>query len=121
LSNFAVWKARQHIVEPKAGRRNTHGQYYIDQVHGAQNDNANTGVVVAVGKKEQGNGEDVVGEHLGVVFPLLLDIDHQNLGNPEGPLRKVVELGQTGDLAEWPAFPHAVQVEEVFRVPHDVL
>lgn len=108
-------------MEPRAGRRKTHRQYYIDQVHGAQDDNANTGVVVAVGKKEQGDGEDVVGEHFGVVFPLLLDIHHQDLGNPEGPLGKVVELGKTRDLAKWPAFPHAVQVEKVFRVPHDVL
>ena len=78
-------------------------------------------MVVAVGEEKQGDGEDVVGEHLSIVFPLLLDVHDQDLSNPEGPLREVVELGQTGNLAEWPAFPHAVQVEEIVRVPDDVL
>ena len=60
-------------------------------------------------------------KHLRVVLALFLNVDNENLLDPEAPLYKVVPLENAIDLTERPAFPDAVQVEPEVRVIHDVL
>lgn len=102
------------------GQGKTHREHYVDQIHSTQNYDANAGVIVPIREEEQRYGKDVVCEHLGVVLSLLLDVDNQNLGDPKSPLGEVVEFRKTGDVAEGPTFPHAMQIKEVVRVPDDV-
>lgn len=78
-------------------------------------------MVISVGEEEQRRGKDVVGKHLSIVLALLLDINNDDLLDPETPLSEVVELLKTGDLAEGPTLPHAVDIEPEFRVVYDVL
>lgn len=82
----------------------------VDKVHDGQNDDSDAHVEVPVGQAHQRRGEDVVGEHLCVVFALLLDVDDKKLLDPEAPLNEVVPLEKAISLTERPAFPYAVQV-----------
>jgi hypothetical protein len=93
----------------------------VDKVHDGQDDDADAHVEVAVGQAHQRSGEDVMGEHLGVVFALLLDVDDENLLDPEAPLDEVVPLEKAVSFPERPAFPDAVEVQPELRVVHDVL
>jgi hypothetical protein len=77
-------------------------------------------VVVSVGKTHERSGEDVVGEHLRIVFALLLNVDYEDLLDPEAPLNEVVPLEQAVGFAKGPAFPDAMEVEPEVRVVHDV-
>jgi hypothetical protein len=60
-------------------------------------------------------------EHLCVILALLLDVDNENLLNPEAPLYKVVPLEKAVSLTEGPAFPDAVQVKPKVGMVHYVL
>ena len=93
----------------------------VDKIHDAQDDGTDAHVVVAVGQKQKRGGKDVMREHLCVILALLLDVDNENLLNPEAPLYKVVPLEKAVSLTEGPAFPDAVQVKPKVRMVHYVL
>jgi hypothetical protein len=93
----------------------------VDKVHDAQDDGSDAHVVVSIGEEEERGREEVVGEHLRIVFALLLNVDDQDLLDPEAPLHQVIPLEDAVDLAEGPAFPNAVQVQPEVGVVHDVL
>lgn len=76
------------------GKKTTYGEHDVDEVHLAKNEVADACEVGGIGKCQEGEGDDVVGEHLPVVFPLLFQLkSHDGLG-PECDLDEVVELGQ---------------------------
>jgi hypothetical protein len=43
-------------------------------------------VAVAVGTVDQGDGDDVMGKHLPMIFATLLDVDDDDFMEPEGEL-----------------------------------
>lgn len=51
--------------------------------------------MVPVGTDDQRNGNEVVAQHLPVVFAALLDVDDKDLLEPKSELRKDVELVQS--------------------------
>lgn len=99
----------------------TYGQHNIHKIHNRQNDDSHAHVVVPIREEQEGNCEDVMREHLGVVLALLLNIDDQNLRDPESPLHQVVPLEDAVNFAKGPALPDAVEVQPKLRVVHDVL
>jgi hypothetical protein len=56
-----------------------------------------------------------------VVFALLLDVDNENLLDPEPPLNEVVPFEEAIGFPERPAFPYAVEVQPELGMVHDVL
>ncbi len=52
-------------------------------------------------------------EHLVVVFPPLLDIDHYNLLKPECELYKIIPFEQAIELSVGPADPNLTEVKPV--------
>lgn len=57
----------------------THGQDDVHNVHHAQNEIRDSGLVVAVRREDQSSGDNVMREHLPVVLSPGLDIDDQDL------------------------------------------
>jgi hypothetical protein len=99
----------------------TYRKNNVDQIHDAENHDADTGVIISVGEEKKGAGKNVMCEHFPIVFTFLLDIDHDDLLQPETPLGEVVELGKTSNLPVRPPLPHAVDVEPELGMVHDVL
>jgi hypothetical protein len=99
----------------------TYREYNVDKIHSAHNDKPDSHVVVSIRQEQERGREDVVGEHLGEVLALLLNVDYKDLLDVKGPLDQIVPLENALDLPEWPAIPDAVQVEPKLRVVHDVL
>lgn len=62
---------------------------------------------------DQADGDDVVGEHLPVVLAALLDVDDDDLLEPEGELAEHVALHQAAELAVGPVGPQVPEVEPV--------
>lgn len=63
----------------------------------------------------------MVGEHLCVIFPSLLDVNDEDLLNPEGQLCKIVELEKSGHLSRRPGRPDLGIVEPIDGVIPEVL
>lgn len=63
----------------------------------------------------------MMGEHLVIVFPSLLDIDHYDLLKPERKLDKIVPFEQPIKLSIGPANPQLPEVAPVARIVHQVL
>lgn len=93
----------------------------INNVHQDQDQVTNSGHVVAVAGGDQGAGDDVVREHLPVILAALLNVDDDDLLQPERPLRQNVELVQAGQLTLGPVRPELLQVQPVRRRLVDVL
>jgi hypothetical protein len=64
----------------------TYWQDDIHKVHDSQYYDAHAHVVVSIREEKQSGREDVVCEHLRVVLALLLNVDDENLLDPETPL-----------------------------------
>ena len=62
----------------------------------------------------------MVGEHLPVVLAALLDVDDDDLLQPEGELPQHVALHQPAQLAVGPAGPEVPEVEPVVRLVVEV-
>ena len=99
----------------------TYGQDDVDKVHDGQDDDADAHMEVTVGQAHERSSEDVVCEHLRIVLALLLNVDDENLLDPEAPLDEIVPLEQAVCFPERPAFPYGVEVQPKLRVVHDVL
>ena len=63
----------------------------------------------------------MVGQHLHVILAFFLNVDDENLLDPEAPLDQVVPLEEAVGLAERPAFPNAVEIKPELGMVHDVL
>lgn len=63
----------------------------------------------------------MVGEHLCVVFPALLDVDNEDLLDPESQLYEVVPFERSGHLSRRPSCPDFGIVEPVNGVIPEVL
>ncbi len=63
----------------------------------------------------------MVGEHLCMVFPALLDVDDEYLLDPEGQLYKVVPFKRSGHLSRRPGGPDFGIVKPVNGVIPEVL
>lgn len=56
-----------------------------------------------------------------MVFPTLLNVDDQDLLNPESELDNVVPFSGGVRFSIWPASPHLFHVQPVFMGVHDIL
>lgn len=78
-------------------------------------------MVVTIGSDNQRDGDEVVGQHLPVVFATLLNVDHKDLLEPEAELREDVELVQGTELTIWPEGPEVPEVQPRGRVVVEIL
>lgn len=77
--------------------------------------------MVSVAREDQKRSDNVVREHLPMVFSSLLDVDNEYLLQPEGVLDKNVPFPYARDLAIGPICPQILKIEHVVRVDHNVL
>ena len=97
------------------------GEDNVDDVHKAEDEVADAGLVVAVGKDEEEAGDDMMGEHLPVVFAAFFDVDDDDLLEPEGELDEVVVFEERGEEADGEVGPEVGEGEEVRGCDNDVL
>jgi hypothetical protein len=77
---------------------------------------ANPGLVVGIRGRDQYDGEEMVRQHLPVVLAALLDVDHNDLLQPESPLSQHVGLGEAVELSGRPVGPELSHVQVVRRL-----
>jgi len=77
--------------------------------------------VVSVAREDQKCSDNVVREHLPMVFSPLLDVDNEYLLQPEGVLDQNVPFPYARDLSIGPICPQILEIEHVVRVDHNVL
>jgi hypothetical protein len=77
--------------------------------------------VVSVAREDQKRSDNVVREHLPMVFSPLLDVDNEYLLQPEGVLDQNVPFPYPRDLSIGPIRPKILEIEQVVRVDHNVL
>lgn len=77
--------------------------------------------MVAVARGDEEGGDDVVAKHLPVVLATVLDVDDNNLLQPESPLRQNVALHKAVHLSVGPVGPKRTEVEPVGGLVVDVL
>lgn len=90
----------QHLGElrvrtaPWLRSAHTYRQEDVTQVHQEMKDRADSREMSDVAPGDQHDGQDVVSEHLPVVVPSLLRVDHVQLVEPPAELGEVVEFGE---------------------------
>ena len=77
--------------------------------------------MVSVAREDQKCSDNVVREHLPMVFSSLLDVDNEYLLQPEGVLDQNVPFPYARDLSIGPVRPKILEIEQVVRVDHNVL
>lgn len=77
--------------------------------------------MVSVAREDQKRSDNVVREHLPMVFSPLLDVDNEYLLQPEGVLDQNVPFSYPRDLSIRPIRPKILEIEQVVRVDHNVL
>lgn len=85
--------------------RYTHREDNIDHIHDNEDIITNSSVMIAVTRRDESNGDKMMTEHLPVVFASFLDIDNNDLLQPESPLAENVALHQPLHLSVWPVCP----------------
>lgn len=83
----------------------TYRQEDVHHVHEHQDEVAYTDISLSVGSINQGAGDDVMRKHLPVILSPFLDMDDNQLLEPEGKLCKYITLQEAGKLAVWPVRP----------------
>lgn len=83
----------------------TYRKEEIHHIHDDQDEQSNTGVVVAVARRNQGRRDKVVAKHLPVVLAAILNVDDNNLLQPECPLSKHIDLQEAAHFAIRPVGP----------------
>lgn len=63
----------------------------------------------------------MVGEHLVVVLPPLLNVDDENLLKPKGQLEETVELEIARNITSRPVCPDLAEIKPVFRMIPNML
>ena len=102
-------------------RSKAYSKKYINYLHEIEYDISDLCLVVAVTHEHENAGDDVVAQHLPVVFSPLLDVDDEDLLDPETELYEVVPFHGCVDFSVWPAGPHLLHVEPVLMSIHDIL
>ena len=77
--------------------------------------------MVAVTAEHQDAGDHMMSEHLPMVFPPLLDVDDQDLLEPEGELDQIVPLHRPFQFSVWPIGPLLGHVEPMVMGVHNIL
>lgn len=77
--------------------------------------------MVSVACEHENAGDDMVGEHLPVILPPLLDVDNNDLLYPEGELYQVIPFEQAIHFTIGPISPQLACVKPVFGAVHYVL
>ena len=67
-------------------------QEQIDHIHNNKNDISGRSLVASVAEKDERRSDDVVSEHLPVIFSAFLDVDNKDLLQPESELSEIVPL-----------------------------
>ena len=101
--------------------RSTDRQDDVHGLHQAEDDMSNFGEMMPVARQDQEARNDVVREHLVVVFAALLDVDHNDLLQPERKLDEVVAFHDALQLPVGPGRPHLAEVEPVVGMVEYVL
>lgn len=79
----------------------THRQENIAEIHEEVNDRPDPGEMRNVAPRDQDNGQYVMSEHLPVIVPSLLRINHVELMEPPPELREVIEFRQWREVCIW--------------------
>ena len=61
---------------------------------------------MSVARKDQDASDDMVSEHLMMIFPAFFDVDREDLMKPKGKLNKIVPLQKAINRPVGPACPH---------------
>jgi len=77
--------------------------------------------VVPVACEDQKGRDNVVREHLPIVFSLLLDVDDHNLLEPKGVLDEGVPFPQPSHLSIGPIGPKILEIQPIIGVDKNVL
>ncbi len=76
---------------------------------------------MAVTRRHERAGDDVMGQHLMIVLAPLLDVDGEDLLQPKGELNKVISFQEAVHLPIGPCGPHLAKVHPIVRLGEDVL
>lgn len=101
--------------------RRAYWEEKIHNIHQTKNRDAHFRLMIAVTCEHETASNDVMDEHLPIIFSSLFNVDHNNLLNVEGELYEVVPLVQTSHLSVGPAGPQFTGVKPVIRVIHEEL
>jgi len=77
--------------------------------------------VVTVTGENQGASDHMVGKHLEMIFPPLLNINNKYLLKPKGKLHKVVPFEQTGHFSIGPVHPELAKIQPIVRIIEKIL
>jgi hypothetical protein len=64
-------------------RESTYRKYKVDYIHKAEHHVRSIQIPIHICDRNERACDDVMGEHLGMVFATLLDVDHEDLLEPE--------------------------------------
>ena len=98
-----------------------HREANVHRIHETQNHVADSGLVISIAGEHQYACNDMVSEHLPVVFPPLFNVDNDNLLEPEAELYKIVPLHASLQFSIGPACPESEKVQPMLMIVHDVL
>ena len=88
----------------------------IYNIHDTEDQVCNLRLVITITCENQHCGDDVMCEHLPMVFSPSLDIDDHDLLKPESVLCKNIPFPQPSNFSIWPVCPEFFKVEPVFGV-----
>ena len=77
--------------------------------------------MIAVAGKHENASDDMMRDHLPMVFPSFLDVDHDNLLHPKSKLYEVIPFEQAAHFPVRPIGPELAQIKPVVRIVHDIL
>ena len=83
----------------------TYGQEDIDTLHDHKDHIPNFRLMVAIACEHQDACDEMMSEHLPMIFPALLDVDDKDLLEPKGELNEIVPLHQAFGFPIWPSRP----------------
>lgn len=101
-----------------SGKVESYRKQDVHNIHQTQNGVSNFGLMITVASEDQDAGNNMMREHLGIVFPALFDVDYQDLLQIKCKLHEVIPLGETAHFPIRPIGPHLTQVEPVLGIVH---
>jgi hypothetical protein len=81
----------------------------------------NSSLVVGVACGDQGDGDEVMTEHLPMILPSLLDVNNKDLLEPECQLRQQIALHKATELSVGPVGPELLHIQVIGRNTVEVL
>lgn len=111
-----------YIVRARTGHsENTYRKNQVYSIHHAENQVCYFGLMVAITGENQASGDNVMREHLPMIFPPLLNVDDHDLLEPKGVLSENVPFLQPAHLSIGPIGPEILEVKQVVRVNQNIL